>query len=80
VFDADGDADVVVDDADHAGYGHLLQLLKPASSREQQQQQQQQEQQQQQQQGKDKGQQQQARAAGQRQWPGPVAIVYCLKR
>lgn len=71
VFDA-GDADgLVADDADHAGFRHLLQLLKPASGRAQEAMQQQERQQQQ---------QGQARTAAQRQWPGPVAIVYCLKR
>lgn len=58
-----GDADVLMDDADHAGYAHLLQLLKPAAPASR---------------GQQAARQQQL--AGQRQWPGPVAIVYALKR
>jgi hypothetical protein len=62
VYDV-GDTDVSSDDADHAGYAHLLKLLKPAglASRSQQAAQRQQQE-------------------GQRQWPGPIAIVYALKR
>jgi hypothetical protein len=60
-----GDTDEVVDDTDHAGYAHLLQLLKPAglASRNQQ-----------------AAKRQQQQQEGQRQWPGPIAIVYALKR
>lgn len=59
----DGDGDGFSDDADHAGYGHLLQLLKrpPPPQRQQRK-------------------QQQGGQEGQRRWPGPIAIVYCLKR
>ena len=60
--------DVLTDDLDHAGYGHLLQLLKPAGKARQGHRAGGQQQQQQQQEGQ------------QRQWPGPITIVYALKR
>lgn len=81
IYDVD-DADGFVDDADNAGYAHLLHLLKPGSGpgkhTGQQQLQHNSHHQQQQQQGE--GQQQKRQQEGHRQWPGPVAIVYALKR
>jgi hypothetical protein len=75
------------DDADHAVYAHLLQLLRPAgragSSNQQKAASQMPLQQQGQQAQQQQGQQQpgqQGQAARSRQWPGPIAIVYALKR
>jgi hypothetical protein len=61
--------DVLTDDLDHAGYGHLLQLLKPAGKARQGHRA-----------GGQQQQQQQQQEGQQRQWPGPITIVYALKR
>lgn len=58
--------DIPTDDLDHAGYSHLLQLLKPAGKARQG--------------HRAGGQHLQQQEAQQRQWPGPIAIVYALKR
>lgn len=63
----DGDEGGVEDDVDHAGYAHLLRLLRPLGRRQRK--------------GQQAGQElQRDEAPGQHQWPGPITIVYALKR
>lgn len=63
----DGDEGGVGDEVDHAGYAHLLRLLRPLGRRQRK--------------GQQAGRQlQQDEGPGQHQWPGPITIVYALKR